>query len=162
VEILVSQLRQSGSFLIPGVVDWAVPGALQFADATTDRAEYGAQRLGAILEAMVRYFDPATTQLVNYSELPAATTSRVAPHFGMAQASNNSAGSAAVLVRHAKNPALNFSADSADKHREANAHTRAMAARWMQPHYEKLEALRLQQIGSTTSSHQQPHNEQAQ
>lgn len=154
VEILVSQLRQRGSFLIPGVVDWSAP----LEDAASDPVAYCAQRLGSVLEGMVQHFNPASTQLVNYTELPAATMARVAPHFGMTDCFDSSADMDAVLARNAKNPALGFSPDTASKQHEADAHTRAMAARWMQPHYAQLEALRLAQIARTSTT---PQTEQA-
>ncbi|MEO7104902.1 MAG: sulfotransferase [Rhodoferax sp.] len=146
VEILVSQMRQRAAFLIPGVVDWLSHEVMTPEDAEFEPVAYCAQKLGAMLEAMVRYFDPATTLLVNYSELPASVMTRVAPHFGVQIDSAQVADLDAVLARNAKNPGQAFSSDSANKQREADAHTRAMATRWMQPHYEQLEALRQQQI----------------
>ncbi len=159
VEILVSQMRQRAAFLIPGVVDWSAHEVQAADDAEFEPVAYCAQKLGAMLEAMVRYFDPATTLLVNYSELPASAMTRVAPHFGIALNSSQSAGLDAVLARDAKNPAKTFSADSAFKQQHADAHTRAMATRWMQPHYQQLEALRQRQIHGTPAS-QQPQTAQ--
>lgn len=160
VEILVSQMRQRAAFLIPGVVDWSAHEVQAADDAEFEPVAYCAQKLGAMLEAMVRYFDPTTTLLVNYSELPASVMTRVAPHFGMALDAAQVAGFDAVLARDAKNPAQTFSADSASKQQDADAHTRAMAAHWMQPHYQQLEALRQRQIHGTPAS-QQPQTAQA-
>jgi hypothetical protein len=61
------------------------------------------------------------------------------------------------MSRDAKNPAQVFSYDSAAKQLDADSHTRAMANRWMRPHYQQLETLRLQQIsGSLASQQPQP------
>lgn len=160
VEILVSQMRQRAAFLIPGVVDWSAHEVTTADDAEFEPVAYCAQRLGSMLQAMVRYFEPATTLLVNYSELPTSVMTRVAPHFGMAIDSAQVAGFNAVLARDAKNPAQTFSSDSAYKQREADEHTRAMATRWMKPHYQQLEALRLQQIRGNSAS-RQPQTAQA-
>lgn len=154
VEILVSQMRQRAAFLIPGVVDWSAHEVQAADDAEFEPVAYCAQKLGAMLEAMVRYFDPASTLLVNYSELPASVITRIAPHFGMELDSKQIVSLDAVLARDAKNPAQAFSTDSASKQQEADAHVRAMATRWMQPHYQQLEVLRQRQIRSIHSSQQ--------
>lgn len=160
VEILVSQMRQRAAFLIPGVIDWAAHDMQTADDAEFEPVAYCAQRLGSMLDAMVRYYDPATTILVNYSELPASILTRVAPHFGIPADSMQAAGFDAVLKRNSKNPVQTFYADSTAKQQEADAHTCAMAARWMQPHYQQLEALRQQQIQGATM-YQQPQTVQA-
>ena len=154
VEILVSQMRQRAAFLIPGVVDWSLHEVMTPEDPEFESVAYCAQKLGAVLEAMVRYFDPATTLLVNYSELPVAALTRVAPHFGVPIDSAQIPDLDAVLARSAKNPTVGFSSDSVAKQREADAHTRAMAARWMQPHFQQLEVLRLRQIHGSPATQQ--------
>jgi hypothetical protein len=157
VEILVSQMRQRAAFMIPGVIDWTLFDIKTVEDSDFEQVAFCAQRLGVMLEAMVRYFDPATTLLVNYSELPGSIMSRVMPHFGMDVESERIAGLNAVMSRDAKNPRQIFSHDSAAKQLDADSHTRAMANRWMHPHYQQLETLRLQQIsGSLASQQPQP------
>jgi hypothetical protein len=157
IEILVSQMRERAAFMIPGVIDWALFDIKTVEDSGFDQVAYCAQRLGVMLEAMVRYFDPATTLLVNYSELPGSFMLRVMPHFGMEVESERIANLNAVMSRDAKNPAQVFSYDSAAKQLDADSHTRAMANRWMRPHYQQLETLRLQQIsGSLASQQPQP------
>lgn len=146
LEILVSQMRSRAAFLIPGVVDWDATGYITADTSVTDQVEYCARRLGAILQAMVSHFDPATTLLINYSELPASVLTRIAPHFGMALDADEVAALDTAATRDAKNPAMTFASDSASKRREADDHTRDMAARWMLPHFRQLEELRLRQV----------------
>ena len=152
LEILVSQMRRRAAFLIPGVVDWDVTGYIAEDSATTDQVEYCARRLGAILEAMVSHFDPATTLLINYSELPASVLTRIVPHFGIELDADEIAALDTTATRDAKNPVMTFASDSASKQREADDHTRAMAVRWMSPYYRRLEELRRRQVSSSPLS----------
>jgi hypothetical protein len=152
VEILVSQMRQRASFLIPGVVDWVATGFMVDDSFGTDQVEYCARRLGAILDAMVKHFDPANTLLINYAELPASVLTRIAPHFRIDLDADDVAALNVASSRDAKNPATSFASDGAGKQREADGHTRAMAERWMAPYYRQLEELRLRQVSRASLS----------
>lgn len=156
LEILVSQVRQRASFLIPGIADWETAGLLRQEDANQEPVEYCARRLGSIFEAMLKHFDPETTLLINYTELPVAVTARIAPHFKLALDADELQLMEAASARDAKSPSQSFTPDSANKKLEASDHMRAMAERWMLPHYLQLEACREKQNGKLISQALQP------
>lgn len=152
LEILVSQMRQRASFLIPGIADWGTAGLLSQEEANQEPVEYCARRLGSIFEAMLKNFDPQTTLLVNYTELPDAVAARIAPHFKLALDEDELQSMAAASMRDAKSPSQSFTPDSVSKKLEATDHMRAMAERWMLPHYRQLEACREEQSGKTSKT----------
>jgi hypothetical protein len=153
IEILVSQLRHRASFLLPGMLikqPAIIPPQMAY---SMDSAEYCARMLGAILRGMVDHYDPRTTLLVNYSELPQAVTELIAPFLGISINDMEAKACASTAMRHAKRPSEPFLKDSASKQADADDYIRRLAATWMEPHYMQLEALRREQ------SYAQPRSE---
>ncbi|HEX4555088.1 MAG TPA: hypothetical protein VH249_13935 [Xanthobacteraceae bacterium] len=142
VEVMVSQRRQPGVHMVPGMVGpdlFGVP-APQFVLASED---YHAQILARICDGALQHYADDTGLLVNYRELPSAVWTSILPHLGVACSDDDRARMAQAARRDAKSPKFEFAADSADKQEEASDAIRAAAATRLGERYDRLEALRL-------------------
>lgn len=140
LEVLVSHAREPGRHTVPGMLPPAWFGApAQTHDAQT-LVQYAAQVIGAICAAVVPH--ASTANLLNYAELPAALTTRVAQAFDLNPAAADPARLAALLTQHAKRPYEAFIDDRATKRAAASAEIRAAAEHWIAPHYAVLESIR--------------------
>jgi gluconate kinase len=142
VEVMVSQVRQRGSQMVPGVLDPRTFGL----DFTTARQisleEYCARALAAICEAATRYYEPGVAQLVHYRQLPEAVWSTLAGSFGVCYSGEEVERMRTVAQFDAKNTRLAFEQDSTAKQQLATAEVRALAEQFVRPWYDRLEALR--------------------
>jgi hypothetical protein len=142
VEVMVSQMRQRGSQMVPGVLDARSIG-LDFATARQiSPEEYCARALAAICEAATRYYRTDDTHLVNYSQLPDAVWTSLAEHFGVYYTLEEIERMRAVAQFDAKHTALTFEQDSVVKQQLATGEIRALAERFVRPWYDRLEDLR--------------------
>jgi hypothetical protein len=143
VEVVVSHVRQRGAQMVPGVLDPASFG-LDLATAGQMAAEeYTARVLARICETVLdAHQKTGRGKLVNYSQLPAAITSKVAAFFGMAWSAEEGERMVAAAQFNAKNPSLFFVPDSAEKKQQATDRMRQAADTWVGSGYERLEALR--------------------
>ncbi|SMC21319.1 hypothetical protein SAMN02745857_01184 [Andreprevotia lacus DSM 23236] len=149
LEIVVSQLRQPGVHVVPGMLG-ASPLTLPFDEVSgLTRAEFVAQVIGQILAEGERQCRAHGGIAVNYSELPGAVTGRLAGLFDLH--ADDLALAAAGAGQHAKRPEQGFSPDGDDKRREAGPEVLAAVAQYAQPAYQALEALRAPVIPSTVS-----------
>lgn len=140
VEVLVSQLRQRGSHMVPGLIgDVFGPGADH---AMLSPEDYCALVLGRICDGALRDATSGRGMLVNYRQLPAAVWTDVLPHFGVACSAADRAAIAEAAGHDAKRPDLPFSSDSAAKQALATDRIQSAAAD-LAGHYARLEALRL-------------------
>ncbi|SFE04277.1 sulfotransferase family protein [Paracidovorax konjaci] len=143
VEVLVSQLQQRAAYLIPGGPLGVDPAGIAFDDALRMGPEaYCARSLGGIYEAMVRQFRPERTLLLDYRQLPSAILSAVAPHFGMVPGPEAALQIESTFAVHAKHPNHPFAPDAQRKRQQASPRVLELAAQWIAPHYDTLEALR--------------------
>jgi hypothetical protein len=141
VEVLVSQIRQRGIHMIPGMIgpdlfDIAPP---QDASAPED---YCAQVLGRICDGALDHCAEHTALLVNYRQLPSAVWTAIMPHVGVTCSDEDRALMTQAARYDAKSPHFEFAADSAAKQAAATAAIRAAAATRLGERYDRLEALR--------------------
>lgn len=138
VEVLVSALAQRGVHTVPGLL----PASLFGIDAEPDADAYAARVLGAIYAAGLEAHGQAPGLLVDYGQLPGATWGEVAAHFGITPTPDEIARLTAASGRNPKQGDQPFTADAEAKRRSAPEGLRALAERWMQPAYERLEDAR--------------------
>ncbi len=139
VEVLVSHQKQRGAATIPGIIEHRAQG-LGINDAlTAPLEEYPARVLGRIMDAAVRYVDRPNGLTVNYRELPGFVTDELLHHFGVELSDEDLAVMNAAASRNAKNPKLEFVADTDEKRAEATGEMRQYADKYMMPAYEILE-----------------------
>ena len=144
VEILVSQLTETSGRMLPGPMSaiWMQMPLLEALQ--TPQEDFCARALGRIvaaaLEATAR--DPLG-RLVNYSELPGALETLIAPWFGVELGDADRDRMRQATRYHAKSPGrVIFEADAARKQRDATGELRELAQRWVGSGYARLEELR--------------------
>lgn len=140
VEVLVSQHRQRGIHTVAGllpayIVD--IPGA-----EGMDADNYAARVLKHMGEAVLEHWHLGGGMLVDYTELPDAILTRIAPHFGIVPGAAQRDAMAAVATRSAKAPGERFVPDSAAKRAAATPTIAAAARALVDPVHARLEALR--------------------
>lgn len=144
LEVLVSHTKEPGRHTVPGMLPdaWLAPA---FIDDTQLPIEHAARVLGSLCAAIVPHAQ--ATQLVNYAELADASSgalsTRIPRLFGLDPGAVDRGRYAAALAQHSKHPREAFVDDRAAKNEAATDALRAIAARWMDPHYATLEAIRL-------------------
>jgi hypothetical protein len=139
VEVLVSQARQPGMQIVPGMLPAQIIGTHAPAMAAD---EYGAAVLGRICTAAGEAFAAGGGLLVNYNELPGAFFTRILPHFGVAPGARTAEAMWRAAERDAKAPYAAFTPDGPAKRAEATPRQLELAARHMAAPYRRLEALR--------------------
>jgi hypothetical protein len=141
LEVLVSQARQRGSQMIPGVLPPSLIGisAEEREGLTLDA--YAARVLAGICRAALAHKD-ALGLFVSYRELPDALAGVIAAHFGVTFTPEERALLAEASRRDAKSPTLSFQPDAEAKRREATASLRALADAWLGDLHAQLEAAR--------------------
>jgi hypothetical protein len=156
-QILASQLRQPGAFLIPGVVGGeplhrALDGSqqtraltrqpLQRTCAGNSIAERVARVLQAIFEAVRAALAGGRGLLVNYTQLPDAVPQDIARHFSLDLDDRDFAAIAERAQRDAKTPGLDYEPrDELDA--AVSAEDAALVETLVMPGFEALESLRL-------------------
>jgi len=144
VEVLVSQFRIPGLFLIPGTL--TAHGFHPPAELPLLPLQHGAWIMGQILqdaeEAMRKY---SGGLLINYQDLPDALETRIAQHLGLELDPSALTAMRARYTQNAKSPNQTFNPDSDSKHAEANDEIRALTAQWLDAPYGRLETIRKEQ-----------------
>ena len=143
VEILVSLSDNVAGMFTP-TPDGAARIGLTFVEALNlSSEEYCARVLGRVAEAAAQAARDPAWRLVNYTELPEAVETEIAPFFGLKLDEEARAAMRAVTPFHAKaHGRLVFRADAARKQRDADGELRELAQRWVTPAYARLEELR--------------------
>lgn len=145
VEILVSQLTEVSGRMLPGPMSagWLGLGLLEALQ--TPQEEFCARALGRIaaVAAEAASRDPLAL-LVNYSQLPGALETGLAPWFGVPLDDADRARMQRTARHHSKSPGRPFTGDTAAKQRLANDGLRRLAEHWVGPAYARLERLRLE------------------
>lgn len=141
-EVLASQLRQAGAFLVPGALEGA--GGLGASGALPGETVAGrlAGLLKACCEAACAALPGGSGLLVNYAELPEAFTGAIAAHFGLDLDGDDRAAVEECARHDAKSPGLPYERRSDavtadDSQAVATIETRVL------PVYRELERLRL-------------------
>jgi hypothetical protein len=144
LEIAVSQIRQRGAYMVPGII-----GPAQFLINPDEAAlmcqeEYIARVLGQILAQAVQFLPNANGRAVHYRQLPVAMWSELASLFGVGDLPASREMMQHAAKWDAKNPYFEFASDSESKQREATPILREFIDQWASPHYLALERLRAQ------------------
>ena len=139
IEVLVSNLERPAAYLTRGI-----PSAAGV-DLTAAREpdEFVAATLGAVLEHATAAFPHPRGMLANYRDLPEALWESIARHFGVRFNAEETATFREAAQFDAKRPGQRFTPDSARKAKGTSPRARALAERWMEPHFARLEALRV-------------------
>lgn len=142
LEVMVSHGRQRGGGTIPGVVEYQLPG-LTFEDSLQISAEeYVARVLAKICESALQFRNHPNALFVNYNQLPQLVTSTLLKHFRVDYIDEDIDIMNSAARFDAKNPAVEFATDAAQKQSEADEKIRLISNKMLMPLYERLEAVR--------------------
>jgi hypothetical protein len=145
VEVLVSQRRQCGAQMIPGVIDPRVfdLDVDMAALAALPPEDYCARVLASVCRSGLQALqDDRGGRPLHHRQLPDAAWTIVADHFGLDLDDADRDAMRLAARFDAKNPVLPYQDDSSDKQRQANDSVRLAAETWVRPLYDRLEALR--------------------
>jgi len=140
IEVLVSQMRQSGTQMVPEFMHPSLYGIESYDPTQTE--DYYARVLRAVCQAVLDDFGEGGGLVVNYRDLPEALFTQILPHFGVAFDAREGETMRAVASQDAKAPGSQFTGDSDSKQREATPAIHAAAGRHLDGVYRALEALR--------------------
>jgi gluconate kinase len=142
LEVMVSQMRQSGADFVPGVLAPEHIG-LTPADLMMLRPEdYCARVLARIASSVLDHIDDPNGMLVSYDELPRAMFELILPWFGITPSGEDRERMTVAASVDAKNPGTDFKPDGTDKRTRAGAAVVASTERWLRPIHERLEEAR--------------------
>jgi hypothetical protein len=141
LEVLVSQVRQRGSQMIPGVLPPTLLGLTPAELSTLSLDEYAARVLAQVCRAALTPRD-AKGRFVSYRALPEAVEGDIAEHFGLRLSAEERARLTAAARFNAKAPGLPFTPDTQAKQREAKEPLRLLADRWLSGLHSELETAR--------------------
>ena len=139
IEVLVSNLQQPPAYLAGGLP----PAAGVDLSGAREPDEYVAATLGALMERALAAFPDPRGMLVHYRELPDAVWGSVARHFGLTFTPAQIAAFRESARFDAKRPDRPFAPDGERKRAEASPRALALAGRWIEPHFARLEAFRV-------------------
>jgi len=136
VEVLVSQMRQRGTQMLPQMLPPRFYGI--DADGALPDEDYCARVLAAICNAALAHLALGGGCVVDYSDLPAAVFSTILPHFALTTSAAERTAMQQAATHDAKAPRQTFAADGAVKQREASAAVRRAAARHLAAIHDRL------------------------
>jgi len=142
VEVIVSQMRQRGSHMVPGAIKHSLPDLGLEAALQMSPEEYCARILGRICESAAAPAMDPNSLLVNYDQLPDAVGDLILPHFNVSFDADQIRQMYEAAQFNAKTPQLFFEPDRESKRSEASDTVRQNAEKWVVPIYERLEELR--------------------
>lgn len=144
VEVLVSQMRQSGMQMVPGQIGAIFPnmGLQEILQFSTE--ERFARTVAAFCEAGLENASSRRGKFINYAQLPEAVTGEICEHFNVSFSDEEIEKMKSASRLDAKNPRQTFSTDSEEKRREANEKIIYFAEKIVMPIYEKLETVRVE------------------
>jgi hypothetical protein len=140
VEVMASHLRNRGGQMLPGYITPASLGLDMESVSRLSLDEYGARVLAKFCEMALRYKDLGRSLLVNYKQLPEVFFSSLLDHFQVSYTPDELEHMRRVTQFNAKSPTMTFTSDSADKQKAVTDEVRQLAAQWVGPLYEELEA----------------------
>jgi hypothetical protein len=144
-----------GAHMVPSVIDPLLFGMDSNTVIEMEPEDYCAKVLAAICEAALQYH-PHGGMLINYAQLPDAVWSSISKFFGFSFTDAEMQIIKDVPKLDAKNAALVFQNDSAEKQEKATERVCEAANRWLYPLYEELEGRRLSQPTLTFNERSQP------
>jgi hypothetical protein len=141
IEVMVSQLRERGSQMIPGSIEQILPG-LDFIEAIQmPPEEYIARVLAQFCESAIEGAKNNNALLVNYNQLPEAIDA-IIEHFRVEYSTKDIEQIKRVAQFNAKSPGFSFTSDSEEKRKQASEAARQMTEKWLSPLYARLEKMR--------------------
>ena len=145
LEIAVSQLRQRGAFMIPGVIGPAVQlfGLRESVEMPSE--EFIARVLGRMMDAGAAGCEEAAGLALHYEELPQAAWTLMRDVLGVAEGDAAREALQRAAQWDAKSPQIRFAGDTERKRREASPELRAQVERWAASAYAALERIRAAQ-----------------
>jgi hypothetical protein len=142
VEIIVSQIRQRGWFMIPGLFKEILPD-LSFEDSIRmPPEEYCARVLAKVCQSALTPVINGEGLAINYSELPDAVSEKILKHFKLEPAENDREKMLAATKNDAKHSKMSFSSDIEKKKKDASAAAIRAAEEFVNPLYEEFERIR--------------------
>ena len=145
VEVIVSQMRQRGLQMVPGSIGNVLPGVGLDDALKIPPEEYCARILARICEAALNNAKNRNAFFVNYDQLPGVVTNSIVEHFGVSYTTEEIEQMVKAASFNSKTPQMTFQTDSEEKQADATDAARKSAAEWVEPVYERLEAVRLEQ-----------------
>jgi hypothetical protein len=152
VEVLMSQQRQMGGQMIPGVLEPGLFGLEAQQAMSMGPGNYGGHVLAKISKAALEHARTGRGRLVNYRQLPNVVWPRLLRYWGVECPEQAPEAVTRVCQYDAKNPAAVFIDDTDAKNRGATEGMRRFAHHWLGEIYQELEALRAEQWGESTST----------
>lgn len=136
VEVLVSQMRMRGYHTVPALIPAGLYdlGPLEARAPEMQCAKIFAEYHAAAISGLSTSTEGAAGLAVDYSTLPEAFETRIAPHFGLHLSDGDRERVSASALRDAKAPESHFAADSLAKQQEAGPAIRAAADHLAAPH----------------------------
>lgn len=143
VEVIVSQMRLRGAYMIPGKIGEMLPGADFNEILRMPPEEFCARVLERICRAAINCARTSGALMINYDQLPGAVTSVIAGHFKAEFTPAEIERMNRAAQFNAKKPQLFFEPDAETKRKEAGKGAIRAAEKWLDPLYEQLENIRL-------------------
>jgi gluconate kinase len=142
LEVLVSNLTFRSAQTLPGALD-SLPEGVSLMDALQMPDEhFVALKIAQIMQSVLRHAEHPGALFVNYTDLPHAALPRILKHFGLNPDGNVRAAMAEKTQFNAKQPRVQFVADSAQKQAQASPLARHYAQTLLMPLYQQLEHLK--------------------
>ena len=141
VEVMVSQMRQRGSQMVPQFVPPSLYG-IALKSGVPDE-DYCARVLASVCEGALRGHADPPGLMVNYQEMPGALISRILPHFGVAPDEAEQEAMTGAARFDATSTGFEFKPDADEKQRAAGDKVRLAAAAHLNEIYARLEAVRM-------------------
>jgi hypothetical protein len=142
LEVMASQMRMPGRYLVPGELDPAFAGLASLDEVlAAGREGYCARVIGRMLASAAELAADRRLDLVNYSELPAAAIDRVLAWTGRASSSQDRARLLYLAAYDAKTPGMPFAATRVVPSPVSDA-ARAAASTFASAPFAALERLR--------------------
>lgn len=142
VEIMVSQQRQRGSQMLPGMMGWTPPGVTFEQASAMDLDDYATTVLASVTAFAVEAVPRHDGLLIDYRDMPAAGVDQLPAHFGFDLTPAEREAVVAISRANAKRPNEAFTSDTAEKRAEASPELIQLCAEVCDPPYAALLALR--------------------
>lgn len=141
VEVMVSAMKVPGMHLVQDLIETNMPPIASPAGQRLPPAEYTARVLAAILRAAWEHLGLHGGRAVEYSRLPEAVITDIAPHFRLDLTDAQIEAMNSRVPFNAKTPQLFFEPDTRSKQQEASAEARALCAEHLDALYAQLRSL---------------------
>jgi hypothetical protein len=138
---MVSQIKKPGGQMVRGAMNRLLPGLPVIEALQMPGEEYCALVLARFCEIALHHSNNRSGLFVNYDQLPGAVTGSIAKHFGISFSPEEIESMNSAAKFDAKTPSLPFASDNQAKQDGATDAVRSAAAIWLDPLYERLEAV---------------------